>query len=151
MTNISWWGGLCANKLLHKVALRVLSLPATSAATERSFSKHGYIHSKLRNKLATERAAKIVYVAHNYTNLKHCRTSALQELEHNATTSNPSTSSSTTISLVGQSLSQAVSNISDLSISDEPESDTETDTDEDTEMVYDDESSVEEVFNEDSE
>lgn len=65
MTNIAWWSGMCGQKLLHKVALRLLSLPATSAASERSFSTHGWIHNSLRNRLHTERAAKIVYIAHN--------------------------------------------------------------------------------------
>lgn len=65
ISNTTWWSGMCAQKELHKISLRVLSLPASSAASERSFSTHGFIHNKLRNRLDTERAAKIVYIAHN--------------------------------------------------------------------------------------
>ena len=43
----------------------MLDLLPTSAAVERSFSKYANIHSLKRNKLTTERAAKLVYIAHN--------------------------------------------------------------------------------------
>ncbi|CAH0563072.1 unnamed protein product [Brassicogethes aeneus] len=34
---VSWWKGLCSSSLLSKVATRILMMPASSAATERSF------------------------------------------------------------------------------------------------------------------
>lgn len=40
-------------------------MPASSAATERSFSAYSHIHTKKRNKLDNKRAAKLLYVAHN--------------------------------------------------------------------------------------
>lgn len=67
---IAFWKGLCATKDISKVAIRILSAPVTSAATERSFSKFGFIHSKNRNKLETDRAGKITYIAFNSKFLK---------------------------------------------------------------------------------
>lgn len=42
-----------------------MKLPATSAACERSFSTYSAIHTSKRNRLTNDRAAKIVYIAHN--------------------------------------------------------------------------------------
>ncbi|CAG5055508.1 unnamed protein product [Parnassius apollo] len=55
---IIWWKGICGSTELSKVAIRILSAPCTSAATERFFSIQGYIHNK-RNRLTTERAEKV--------------------------------------------------------------------------------------------
>lgn len=63
----SWWGGICASLELSKIASNILKLPPTSAAVERSFSRHSNIHSAKRNRLTTERAAKLVYIGHNIT------------------------------------------------------------------------------------
>jgi len=40
-------------------------MPASSAATERRFSVYSHIHSKKRNKLINDRAAKLLLVSHN--------------------------------------------------------------------------------------
>ena len=40
------------------------------AATERSFSVYCHIHSKKRNRLTNDRAAKLLYVSHNENLLK---------------------------------------------------------------------------------
>lgn len=64
-TPTSWWSGLCGSTQLSKLATSVLNLPPTSAAVERSFSQHANVHSLKRNKLTTDRAAKLVYIAHN--------------------------------------------------------------------------------------
>ena len=64
-TPTAWGNGLCGSTSLSKLATGVLYLPPTSAAVERSFSKHANIHSLKRNKLTTDRAAKLVYIAHN--------------------------------------------------------------------------------------
>ena len=69
-----WWKGMCSSrKNLSTVAARILQMPATSAAVERSFSTYGNIHSARRNRLTSERAGKLVYVSQNlrmkkYTN-----------------------------------------------------------------------------------
>jgi Protein of unknown function (DUF 659)/hAT family C-terminal dimerisation region len=62
---ICWWKGICGRKALSKVAVAILSLPATSAATERSFSTYGIVHTAKRNRLTTKRAGMLVYVKHN--------------------------------------------------------------------------------------
>lgn len=61
----AWWTGFCKSTQLSKVAANFLELPATSAACERSFSTYGGLHTSKRNKLLNQRAAKIVYIAHN--------------------------------------------------------------------------------------
>ena len=40
-------------------------MPASTAATERIFSKYGNVHTNKRNRLTTERAGRLTYVAHN--------------------------------------------------------------------------------------
>ncbi|KAG7308255.1 hypothetical protein JYU34_006934 [Plutella xylostella] len=70
MDPVVWWKGLCGSKLLSRVAVRILTAPCTSAATERSFSTHAHIHSHKRNRLTTDRAAKIAFISYNW-NLLH--------------------------------------------------------------------------------
>ncbi|CAH0402535.1 unnamed protein product [Chilo suppressalis] len=70
MDPVVWWRGLCRSKLLSRVAVRILTAPCTSAATERSFSTHAHIHSHKRNRLTTDRAAKIAFLSYNW-NLLH--------------------------------------------------------------------------------
>lgn len=62
---ILWWKGFCSDRILSKVAVRILSMPPTSAATERSFSTQGSIHTKKRNKLTNERVMKLTFIKHN--------------------------------------------------------------------------------------
>ena len=51
--------------ILSDIAIRILSIPATSAASERNWSTFGFIHSKLRNRLHEKRVEKIVYLFWN--------------------------------------------------------------------------------------
>ncbi len=51
--------------LLSSVAIKVLSIPATSAASERNWSTYNFIHSKLRNRMVIDRAEKLVYIYWN--------------------------------------------------------------------------------------
>ena len=60
-----WWKGMCSSTQLSHIASSILSLPATSAATERSFSTYEMTHTKKRSRLTNERAAKLVYIRHN--------------------------------------------------------------------------------------
>ena len=63
---INWWNLMKGRyPVLSDVAIRVLSIPATSAASERNWSTFGFIHSKLRNKLHEKRVEKIVYMFWN--------------------------------------------------------------------------------------
>lgn len=52
-------------KTLKQLAVAILGLPASSAATERSFSTYAFIHSTKRNRLTVKRAGMLMYVAHN--------------------------------------------------------------------------------------
>ena len=52
------------------MALKILSIPATSAASERNWSAFSFIHIKLCNRLHNERVEKIVFI---YWNLKILR------------------------------------------------------------------------------
>lgn len=66
VTSTEWWGGACSKTELSKLAVSVLNLPASSAATERSFKTYSWLHNNKTNRLTNERAAKRVYIAHNY-------------------------------------------------------------------------------------
>ena len=46
---------------LADVIIHLLSSPASSASVERVFSSFGLVHTKLRNRLGVERAAKLVF------------------------------------------------------------------------------------------
>jgi hypothetical protein len=70
LTPLTWWKAVCKSSSLRTIAIAILGMPPTSAATERSFSKHALVHSSKRNKLTTERAGKLVYISHNLKLLK---------------------------------------------------------------------------------
>lgn len=63
-----WWNGLCPNTSLSKVASAILSLPASSAATERSFSSYSLIHTKKRNRLTNLTAKKLLFIYEHINN-----------------------------------------------------------------------------------
>jgi len=46
MEPLVWWNGLCSFSALSSIATSILTAPTTSAATERSFSTYGNIHTK---------------------------------------------------------------------------------------------------------
>jgi hypothetical protein len=51
-----------------KIAKQLLGAVASSASVERIFSSFGLIHSKLRNRLGTEKAGKLVFLFKHYNN-----------------------------------------------------------------------------------
>lgn len=64
-----WWKGISKcdyftedsiGNRFSNLILQLLSCPASSASIERIFSNFGHIHSKLRNRLGTEKCAKLV-------------------------------------------------------------------------------------------
>lgn len=61
----SWWNGICCSTQLSRVASNILQLPSSSASVERSFSRHALVHSARRNRLTTDRAAKLVFIGQN--------------------------------------------------------------------------------------
>jgi len=62
---LNWWNAFCLEIELSKLAIKILSLPATSAAVERTFSSYKDVHSLKRNRLTNERASKLVFIKHN--------------------------------------------------------------------------------------
>ncbi|EGZ08234.1 hypothetical protein PHYSODRAFT_386878, partial [Phytophthora sojae] len=65
-TPLDWWL-VKVNKfpLLHTLATRVLSIPTSSAASERSWSVHSFIHTKRRNRLKPDHVEKLAYLYSN--------------------------------------------------------------------------------------
>jgi hypothetical protein len=52
--------------LLQPIALRLFSMVASSASSERNFSTFGFIHQKLRNSLEPHKVMQLVYIKTNY-------------------------------------------------------------------------------------
>ena len=65
LDSVTWWRSNPFDSVLSSVASDILSMPASTAATERTFSKYGNVHTNKRNRLTTERAGRLTYVAHN--------------------------------------------------------------------------------------
>ncbi|EXX61861.1 hypothetical protein RirG_167190 [Rhizophagus irregularis DAOM 197198w] len=64
--SVNWWNLMKGRyPILSDIAIQILFIPATSAASERNWSTFGFIHSKLRNKLHKKRVEKIVYMFWN--------------------------------------------------------------------------------------
>ena len=59
---------------LQALAKRVLSMVASSAASERNFSTFGFIRSKLRNRLSETSVEKLVYIKTNNYHLNTIQT-----------------------------------------------------------------------------
>ena len=69
-TILQWWLADGTDwPLLQNLALRVFSLAASSAASERNFSTFGFVHSKFRNRLDQEKIRKLVYIKTNMTQM----------------------------------------------------------------------------------
>ncbi|KAE8887789.1 hypothetical protein PF003_g28085 [Phytophthora fragariae] len=54
--------GLHQFPLLQQAVLQIFRCASSSAAPEQNISTHGYIHSKLRNRLAPEKVEKLVSI-----------------------------------------------------------------------------------------
>ena len=63
-----WWREYGGEKIeLQHVAVRVLSVAASSGSCERNWSSFNFVHTKKRNRLSVQRAANLVYV---YCNMR---------------------------------------------------------------------------------
>ena len=63
-----WWKDCidsAEDSLLKELALRLLSMPASSAAAERNWSAFSFVHSRLRNRLMPDKVEKLVYIFFN--------------------------------------------------------------------------------------
>lgn len=80
VTPIVWWKGIIGqNNQLSKVAMKILSVPATSASSERTFSTFSTVHTRKRNKLTTQRAIKLTYIAHYWRTRNKTKTAVRYE------------------------------------------------------------------------
>jgi hypothetical protein len=50
---------------IRAVALNVFSMVTSSAASERGFSTMGFIHSKMRNRVGSEKVKQLVFIKTN--------------------------------------------------------------------------------------
>ncbi|KAG2795450.1 hypothetical protein PC111_g22136 [Phytophthora cactorum] len=64
-----FWCGMNKFPLLQEVALQVFRCATSSSASERNFLAHAFIHSKLRNRLASDRVEKLVHIYFNAKNI----------------------------------------------------------------------------------
>jgi hypothetical protein len=63
---LDWWSFSTEYPAVKGIATLVMCVPTSSAASERSWSIHGFIQSQRRNRLTSERLDKLVFV---YSNL----------------------------------------------------------------------------------
>ena len=68
---VSWWNGYFTKQKLSKIAGRLLKLPSTTAAVERSLSCYSNIHTAKRNRLTNDRASKLVFVSQNINDTRN--------------------------------------------------------------------------------
>ncbi|CAB4443755.1 unnamed protein product [Rhizophagus irregularis] len=65
---IDWWNGFQQEvPVLSKFAVKLMSIPASNAASERNWSNFGFIQNIKRNRLTNERTFKLVSI---YSNLR---------------------------------------------------------------------------------
>lgn len=77
-----WWNQMAPESKLKYLALRVLMIPASSAASERAWSVFGLILTKLRNRLDPKKLNKIAFIAWNYPKLKGTTISPNELFDH---------------------------------------------------------------------
>ncbi|KAE8983664.1 hypothetical protein PR003_g23817 [Phytophthora rubi] len=65
-----YWCSLSQFPLLQSIAKRVYRCTPSSSASERNVSSHGFIHSRLRNRLEPDRVEKLVHVYFNAGNIQ---------------------------------------------------------------------------------
>ena len=70
---LQWWLADGTDwPLLSNLALRVFSMAALSASSERNFSTFGFVHSKLCNRLGPDKVKKLVYIKSNTLQMADC-------------------------------------------------------------------------------
>ncbi|CAH1100389.1 unnamed protein product [Psylliodes chrysocephalus] len=137
ITPVVWWKGIIGqNNRLSKVAVKILSISATSASTERTFPTFSAVHTKKKNKLTTRRAIKLTYITHYWRTRNKAKTaiSSLTQVTESVQHSNM---------IVPEAEIPGPSDLSKSPINFEPETETETSS-EDEEIPYQDSDSDEE-------
>jgi len=67
---LDWWSFTDEYPAVQWLAVHVLSIPTSSAASERSWSIHSFIQTHQRNRLSSKRLDKLVFVYSNMGNKK---------------------------------------------------------------------------------
>ncbi|XP_047132809.1 uncharacterized protein LOC124811392 [Hydra vulgaris] len=62
---LHWWSAFCKGQPLQNIAFKLLSLPASSAAVERSNKEYALQKTKKRNRLSDALCATVTKVAYN--------------------------------------------------------------------------------------
>nr|XP_047127191.1 uncharacterized protein LOC124808181 [Hydra vulgaris] len=62
---LHWWSAFCKGQPLQNIAFKLLSLPASSAAVERSNEEYAMQKTKKRNRLSDALSATVTKVAYN--------------------------------------------------------------------------------------
>ncbi|KAE9039058.1 hypothetical protein PR001_g7679 [Phytophthora rubi] len=70
LTVAQYWGGLSQFPLLQDIALTVFASACSSAAAERNWWAHKYVHSKARNRLKDKSVEKLVFLLSNAKNFE---------------------------------------------------------------------------------
>lgn len=60
-----WWQTFAPNQVIQTIATRILSVPPSSAASERNWSLFSITHSLRRNRLQKQRVEKLVFIRSN--------------------------------------------------------------------------------------
>jgi hAT family C-terminal dimerisation region len=84
LSALEWWTMNFSEgegQSLRSLALRILTIPASSAASERNWSSFGYILDNKRNRLTPERATKLVYLYSNLRLISHGKRTKLLRVE----------------------------------------------------------------------
>jgi hypothetical protein len=78
---IDFWCGLKQFGLLQTIAKQLFRCASSTAASERNFSTHALIHSKLRNRLDPARVEKLVHIFFNAKNMSEDEVEEKMHLE----------------------------------------------------------------------
>ena len=74
---IDWWNGLQKEvPILGNLAVKFMSIPASTAASERNWSNFGFIQNIKRNRLTNERTFKLISI---YANLRFINNQKLDD------------------------------------------------------------------------
>ncbi|CAB3222407.1 unnamed protein product [Arctia plantaginis] len=65
-----WWQTFTLNQSVGAIAIKILSVPPSSAASERNWSMFAHTHTKLRNRLKQSRVLKLISIRSNLNLLK---------------------------------------------------------------------------------
>jgi hypothetical protein len=75
-----WFGKMSTFPEIAPIAVRVFTMTASSASSERGFSADGFIHKSTRNRLSDDKVSKLVFIKFNAPKLT-CYTAEMEDEE----------------------------------------------------------------------